>query len=226
MNRRLLRPLPGSLLTRRAVCVAAGAALVAPACRPREAEARRPRAPRANLYACEGCEAIFERRHEDLPQETSIADGAERGERLRLEGVVLAADGKGPAANVVIYAHHTDANGLYSRGTPETEWSRRHGKLRAWVKTGRDGRYAFDTIKPAPYPDRTMPAHIHLTVLEAGRRPYWIDDVVFDGEFAVTPDYRQKQELRGGDGIVRLTRRDGILIARRDIVLEPHDDRH
>jgi protocatechuate 3,4-dioxygenase, beta subunit len=67
-----------------------------------------------------------------------------------------------------------------------------------------------------------MPAHVHLFVGEPGRRPYWIDDVVFAGEFGVTPAYRARAENRGGDGIVTLARQDGVLLARRDILLEPH----
>ena len=112
--------------------------------------------------------------------------------------------------------------GRYSRGRGPTEAGRRHGLLRGWVRTGRDGRYSFDTIKPAPYPNERIPAHVHLTVLEPGRRPYWIDDIVFDGEFGVTPDYRRAREDRGGSGIVRLLRENGRLVARRNIILEPH----
>jgi protocatechuate 3,4-dioxygenase beta subunit len=36
------------------------------------------------------------------------------------------------------------------------------------VTTDAQGRYAFRTIKPAPYPGRTP--HIHFTVLEDGKR--------------------------------------------------------
>jgi protocatechuate 3,4-dioxygenase beta subunit len=126
---------------------------------------------------------------------------------------------------VVLYIYHTDATGLYSRGTPETEASRRHGLLRGWVRTGPDGRYSFDTIKPGPYPGETMPAHLHFTVLEPGRQPYWIDDIVFEGEVGVTAKYRRERENRGGNGIVRLGKAQGQLVARRDIVLERHPDR-
>lgn len=93
------------------------------------------------------------------------------------------------------------------------------------MKTGADGRYEFVTIKPAPYPTITEPAHIHLVVLEPGRRPYWIDDVVFAGEVRVDDEYRASRENRGGDGIVQLRRADdGTWIAERDIRLEPHPD--
>lgn len=141
---------------------------------------------------------------------------------MQIGGVVYKPDGRTPASNVVVYAYQTDAGGRYSRGTPETEWSRRHGLLRGWVRTGSDGRYAFDTIKPGPYPDRQFPAHVHLTVLEPGRPPYWIDDIVFAGEFGVTDTYRRERENRGGDGIVTLTRNGGVLLARRNIILETH----
>ncbi len=141
---------------------------------------------------------------------------------MTIRGVVYASDGATPAEGIVVYAHHTNADGLYANGSLETEWSRRHGRLRAWVKTGADGRYEFATIKPAPYPDRTNPAHVHLMILEPGRRPYWIDEIVFAGEFGVTQSYRAGRELRGGSGIVNLTRESGRWLAMRDITLERH----
>lgn len=178
---------------------------------------------RADLYACEGCEAVAERDASTLPSILSLAGPAEPGERLRLSGRVLAVDGRTPVEGVVIYAHHTNSDGLYANGTSETTWSRRHGRLRGWVRSDAQGRYAFETIKPAPYPDRTMPAHVHLFIQEPGLRPYYIDDVVFDGEFRVDADYRAGQELRGGSGIVQLGRDpDGVWTAIRDIRLERH----
>ncbi len=152
-----------------------------------------------------------------------MAAGGEPGERMRIEGVVLGTDARTPATGVIVYAYQTNADGLYANGSPETEWSRRHGRLRGWAKTDSRGRYAFDTIKPAPYPGQTMPAHVHLTIVEPGRRGYYIDDIVFDGEFGVTQSYREKQELRGGSGILTLRRSgDGRWLAIRDIVLERH----
>lgn len=151
-----------------------------------------------------------------------IAGPNEPGERLQITGTVFQADSRKPSPGIIVYAYHTDAAGLYSRGTPETEWSRRHGLLRGWARTGADGRYSFETVKPAPYPGRRDPAHVHLTVLEQGRRPYWIDDIVFDGDFGVDDAYRRERENRGGSGIVRLARQDAGWLARRDIVLERH----
>ena len=178
---------------------------------------------RSDLYLCEGCEAVRERSPNGLPTFLRLAGPEEPGEPLLLTGRVLAADGSGPASGVVVYAHHTNARGLYAGGTLETEWSRRHGRLRGWVRTGADGRYTFQTIKPAPYPNRNLPAHVHLFVGEPGRPPYYIDDVVFAEEFGVTTAYLARQKLRGGSGVVRLQRGpQGGWLAVRDIRLERH----
>lgn len=181
------------------------------------------RAVRSDLYNCEGCEGAHERAPATLDWHARIGPASEPGDAMRIEGRVLKSDGITAAPGVVVYAYQTSAKGLYANGTPETEWSRRHGRLRGWAKTDATGRYAFDTIKPAPYPRQTMPAHVHLTIVEPGRPAYYIDDIVFAGEFGVTPAYRTAQELRGGSGIVKLARTtDGGWLARRNIILERH----
>jgi protocatechuate 3,4-dioxygenase, beta subunit len=180
---------------------------------------------RADLYQCEGCEGALAADAAKLGPQAQISGPAEPGEPLHIEGTVLAIDGTTPAPGVVIYAYQTNAEGLYAGGSPATEASRRHGRLRGWVKSGADGRYSFDTIKPAPYPDDTIPAHIHFTILEPGKRPYWIDDIVFDGEFGVTPAYRQSMTNKGGNGIAKAVRSDsGSWRVTRDIILERHPE--
>jgi protocatechuate 3,4-dioxygenase beta subunit len=121
---------------------------------------------------------------------------------------------------VVLYIHHTNNAGVYGNGSSESVWSKRHGRLRGWLRTGADGKYEVHTIRPGEYPDRTDPAHIHLTIWEQGKDPYWIDDVVFAGELHVTPAYVAERENRGGTGVVRLKRdASGRSVAERDIVL-------
>lgn len=204
-------------LSRRALLTGTSSLLIVGACRAQSSNAR------ANLYACEGCEAAAERTPATLTWNVDVARG-HPGEPLILDGTIFQSDGRTPASGIVIYMHQTNADGLYANGSPETEWSRRHGRLRGWALTDANGRYRFATIKPAPYPDMTMPAHIHLYISEPGRRPYYVDNVVFDGEHKVDAAYRSAQELRGGSGIVRLARSDDgkTLRATRNITLERH----
>jgi protocatechuate 3,4-dioxygenase, beta subunit len=212
-------------MDRREVFAAIGLASLAAACGTRATSEAGPHQspPRPDLYNCDGCEGALERDAHSLGWQTRMAPVGEAGESMRIEGRVLQSDGRTPAAAVVVYAYQTNAEGRYANGSNATEWSRRHGRLRGWVRTGADGRYAFDTIKPAPYPNDNIPAHVHLTVVEPGRRPYYIDDIVFDGEFGVTPSYRRRQELRGGSGIVTLRwTAEGTWLAIRNIILERH----
>jgi protocatechuate 3,4-dioxygenase beta subunit len=178
---------------------------------------------RPDLYECEGCEAVYERTSAVLTWSTVIPPPDEPGARLVLEGRVLQADGGTPAAGVVLYVHHTSARGIYPTRGDERGWGRRHGYLRGWVMTNAEGEYRFETIRPAPYPGGRDPAHIHMTVKEPGRRPYWIDEVVFEDDPLVGSRYRSRAENRGGSGIVRLQATpEGGLRARRDVVLERH----
>lgn len=171
---------------------------------------------------CEGCEAIYERPFDGLTWSAVIPPEDEPGERLILTGTVFAPDGRTPVSGVVVYAHHTNAHGVYPKRGDEQGWARRHGYLRGWVVTNARGQYQFDTIRPAPYPGGDIPAHIHLTVKESDRQEYWIDDVVFADDPLVDDRFRARVGDRGGSGIIHLTRdAAGTWQGRRDIVLEP-----
>lgn len=211
-------------INRRTLLGGAVAVTLVSACRAAQPSPGEPRTRpgRQNLYHCEGCDGISERPAGGLPASIVMAE-REKGTPLIVEGRTFQSDGRTPAPGIILYIYHTNSDGFYANGSPKTEWSRRHGRIRGWLKTDADGRYRVATIKPAPYPNRGLPAHLHFTVLEPRRRPYYIDDVVFDDEYGVTPTYRKQQELRGGSGIVKLTTvPNGTSVAHRDIILEHH----
>lgn len=163
---------------------------------------------------CDGCEIIHDGMPAQLQPTARIAPPEEPGEPLVLEGTVRAPDGK-PASGIVVYAYQTDAKGLYPRSDT------RHGALRGWARTGADGRYRFDTIRPGAYPQGSEPQHIHMHVLEPGRGSYFLDDVLFTDDPRLTPQRRARTADRGGSGIVVPERgADGeSWRVRRDIVL-------
>ena len=181
--------------------------------------AMRSAMPRVGGY-CEGCEAIYEGMPAQLNWETRIAPATEPGEPLEASGVIYQFDGKTPAPGVILYAYQTDTKGLYPRAPDATGEARRHGRLRGWIKTNARGEYKFLTIKPASYPNRNIPAHIHLILKEPDKNEYYIDDVEFDDDPWLTTQERARRRKGGGSGIVRLTKNsEGVWQARRDIIL-------
>lgn len=169
---------------------------------------------------CEFCELINFQMPKKLTSETTIAPEGEPGERLVLEGTIFQPDGKTPAVGIIMYVYHTDAAGHYSNlpGQPKI----RHGHLRGWIKTDDHGHYRIVTIKPAPYPNGQAPAHIHPIIKEDGLTPYWIEDFLFDDDPLVTDQHRKHANPRGGNGIIKLTKKDGTWVGKRDIVLRLH----
>lgn len=170
---------------------------------------------------CEGCDAVFVGLPETVPSTSRIASPGEPGEPMRIEGTIMDRSGT-PAPAVIIYAYHTDAQGVYPRterlqGTPAF----RHGRLRGWARSDQNGRYAFETIRPASYPDTETPAHVHMHVIEPGRCTYYLDSIHFtDDPRAGEQESGQADEPRGGSGLVE-PRRDasGRWIVEREIVL-------
>ncbi len=184
-------------------------------------DSSRAQQARTNLHVCEGCEAIYERSFDDLGWETTIPDKNEPGEPMVISGIVYQTDGSSPAEGVVLYVYHTNAEGVYPKRGNEKKWARRHGYLRGWMKTDADGRYRFTSIRPATYPSRTEPAHVHITLKEPNRQEYWIDAFRFDDDPLVTEKFKNDRQNRGGSGIISLRIDDeGVWMGDREIVLE------
>ena len=168
---------------------------------------------------CEGCEAVFEGLPQSIPTRSRIAPQGEPGQPMTVTGRVYGADGK-PRSGVVIYAYQTNARGIYpvpSRSSGRA--SDRHGSLRGWTRTGADGRYTFDTIRPASYPTRDVPAHIHMHVIEPRCATYYIDDIMFTDDPLLTAGERRRKTERAGNGIATPTRSNGRWQVTRDIRL-------
>lgn len=155
--------------------------------------------------------------------ETTIADETASGERLILQGTIYKEDGKTPAENIVVYAYHTNNKGLYEKKGNETGNGIRHGYLRGWAKTNSAGQYRFHTIKPAPYPNHSEPAHIHMTLLGEDFDEYWINASWFKADKIITEAMKEKLTRTGGfSNIIELVPNEaGILVGNRDIILNP-----
>ena len=158
------------------------------------------RQPEPILAPCDRCELIYQGMPANLAS-ISPLPGAE-GARLELRGTVRSIAGKA-MPGVIVYIHHTDAQGNYPSATP----AQPHGLLRGWARTDALGRYGFNTIRPAAYPARAdqqrEPAHVHMMLLEPGRCSYYIDDVLFADDSLMSSQQREQalSKPRGGRGL-------------------------
>jgi protocatechuate 3,4-dioxygenase beta subunit len=155
------------------------------------------------------------------PWRINIIPEGEPGEPLIISGTIYAPDGHTPLASMSLWVYQTDATGHYST-LRESGGDNRNTRLHGLMQTDSEGRYEFRTIKPAPYPGRTNPAHIHAYVSGPAYPEYWIDEYLFEGDPFITGEMRQKFGGKGSfSSILKLARgNDGIWRGVRDIIVE------
>ena len=168
---------------------------------------------------CQGCEAIFEFGDKNLSQIDTLPDFLNTEPKLRITGTVYQKDSKTPANNVVVYVYHTNRNGIYESKEGATGWAERHGYIRGWIRTSKDGKYEFYTFRPAAYPNGREAEHIHVTVKEPDRNEYYLDAYYFDDDPLLTDSNRANLKNRGGSGITMPILKNGILSVERDLIL-------
>jgi hypothetical protein len=121
----------------------------------------------------------------------------EPGTRLTLKGTVLDPGGSA-VAKARVYLYQTSAKGWYSDQAAHVSGNsgdQKHARLFGYVVTDDQGRFEVKTIRPAGYPQSTLPAHIHVEVrsgTEDGRA--LITEVQFSDDPRLTPEARQRSE--------------------------------
>jgi protocatechuate 3,4-dioxygenase beta subunit len=169
---------------------------------------------------CDGCELMYVGMPAVMDAVDTSAGWFEQGQKLLVTGTVYKIDGKTPAPGVIIYYWQTDNKGHYSPGKANLGEAKRHGHIRGWVKSGTDGQYSIYTIRPAPYPNADMPAHIHTSIKEPNiGNEYYIDEFVFDDDRLLTGAKRKEAQNRGGSGVLRVLISGELQVAEHDIIL-------
>lgn len=144
----------------------------------------------------------------------------EPGEPLRVRGTVYLPDGVTPAAGVILYVYQTDAAGYYARERGADP------RIRGWLKTDEKGRFEFSTIRPAPYPNRTEPAHIHTQLWGPGVPTQWNADILFADDPLVRQGQRAESAALGRFAFVETPGKgpDGVAEITFDVRLKAEGD--
>jgi protocatechuate 3,4-dioxygenase beta subunit len=124
---------------------------------------------------------------EGAPSRMTIAELSEPGERLQLDGVVLADDCTTPLAGAMIDVWQADSTGNYHEPTEAGGPFRLRGKL----VTAADGTWELRTVRPGNYqnggPTLWRPAHVHFIVSAPGYRPV-TTQIYFAGDPYLPPN--------------------------------------
>jgi protocatechuate 3,4-dioxygenase beta subunit len=146
------------------------------------------------------------------PSHLVIAPPGEPGVRIVVSGRVLDASGR-PVPHVGIRAYHTDARGLY-RADNTMYSDTAPPRLQGTLRTADDGSYVIQTIRPAPYPNRSTAAHIHFEL----RPPNGLHEYAIL-YFADDPLLTREQRTKQPQAICRLVPVNGVLHCTRDFHL-------
>jgi len=141
-----------------------------------------------------------------LASRARIATAGEPGIPMVIAGRLYERDGRSPAPDIIVFAYHTDVQGLYDvRSNGPHSW-----RLKGWAVTGTDGRFVFDTIRPAPYPSRREPAHVHVSFEGPRLQRRW-GGLLLGDDPLVPREERDRSARAAPFGSVRpVTMRDGV----------------
>ena len=98
------------------------------------------------------------------PSRGAVAPKGEPGQPLHVSGVVVGPDGS-PIGGASLYVYQTDHEGYYGV-KPASD--NRNPRLKLFLRSDAQGRWAFDTVKPGSYPNSRVPPHIHFEVAGQG----------------------------------------------------------
>ena len=119
------------------------------------------------------------------PSRGAVAPNGEPGQPLHVSGVVVGPDGT-PIGGASLYVYQTDHEGYYGV-KPASD--NRNPRLKLFLRSDAQGRWAFGTVKPGSYPNSRVPPHIHFEVAAKGRGSQ-IFEIVFEGDPFVTEAMR------------------------------------
>jgi protocatechuate 3,4-dioxygenase beta subunit len=164
--------------------------------------------------------AIYDYTETRLNNTDTIPGYGAQGEKLRITGTIYEHDGVTPASNVLLYICQADAEGDYQSKKVNGKRTLKH---QGWIKTDTNGNYTFYTFIPGTHWGTKDLMQIHGYIkLPDTKTVYAIPHFVFDNDPFLKKSCRKKIEKRGINNILKLERKDGLLIGKRNIILQPN----
>ena len=159
---------------------------------------------------------IYDYSEKQLNNVDTIPDFASRTKKLKITGTIYESDGETPAKNVVLFIHQTNENGDFEL---KRQNKKRYVHHRGWVKTNADGKYTFYTFVPGKYIYGNELTQILPIVKEPNKPEYKIETFLFDDDPLLTGKCRTKVEQTNPNRILKLDKKEGLFVAKRDIIL-------
>jgi protocatechuate 3,4-dioxygenase beta subunit len=171
-------------------------------------------APVQDVEYLQALERAQQLRPRTLTSHARIAPVGEPGIPLVIRGRVFQRDGRTPAPGIIVFAYHTDREGHYDEASKGPHsW-----RLKGWALTETGGRFEFETIRPAPYPNRKTAAHVHITIEGPGLQRRSTEGLLFEGDPLITPGERATSTKAGQFGSIRpVVVRNGVQYVDLDI---------
>lgn len=149
----------------------------------------------------------------------TIPDFNMKKEKLMVTGTIYLSDGKTPAKDVILFIEQPDERGNFDLREENDKKYVRHSGL---VKTDADGKYTFFTFVPGNDRRYNQPQQIFPVIKEPSKDAYEINTFLFDKDPLLSKRCKKKiAKQNHSDRILKPKLVDGILVAERDIVLNP-----
>ncbi len=160
---------------------------------------------------------IYDYSEKELNNTDSIPDFESKSNPLVISGTVFLSDGITPAKDVILYIDQADENGNYEL---KKQSKKRYVHHRGWVKTDANGTYTFYTFVPGADRYSNALKTINLVIKEPNKTEYSGYNFIFDDDPLLKKSCRKKMARNGVDSILKPVKKETILVAVKNIVLE------
>ncbi|TXE11563.1 hypothetical protein FUA26_05710 [Seonamhaeicola algicola] len=159
---------------------------------------------------------VYDFSEKNLNNTDTIPDFNSKKNKLKITGTIYESDGVTPAKNVVLFVHQTDEDGNFEL---KRHNKKRYVHHRGWVKTDEDGKYTLYTFVPGSYFHSKEPKQIYPIVKEPNKPEYKIETFLFDDDPLLTEKCREEVKETDPQRILKLDLKEGLWVAKRDIIL-------